>query len=295
MKLLIQSNNDKWTTWEAKLKQLKDWFAPALTLDITLEHTSISNIPWSEADVLDGNGNKWLMPNPSWFDVNITKPALFRGFDCVIFVIEPAQWKGNQVQGLGTHPNMGIEEIQMLGNENAEYNFMGKVYSGGQFFNIARHELIHRIYNMLKLPDLTHIYFNSGNLEQCLKELKEPSVNPLVAQYRTYKYFKPSEIVGLKPELVTLLDKLRGECGFPFIINSGYRTKAKNNSLSDAVNDSAHLGGLAADLSIVDSFRRYTLINKAILAGISRIGVGKNFIHIDISKTLPQNVIWTYN
>lgn len=110
----------------------------------------------------------------------------------------------------------------------------------------------------------------------------------------TYKYFKPSEVVGLKPELVVMLDKMRGECGFPFIINSGYRTKAQNASLSDSVSDSAHLSGLAVDLSILDSSKRLKLIQVALANGIKRIGVGSTFIHLDISKTLVQSVLWTY-
>ncbi len=111
----------------------------------------------------------------------------------------------------------------------------------------------------------------------------------------TYKYFKPSEIVGLKSELVAILDKMRGECGFPFVITSGFRTVAKNNSLSDSVTDSAHLSGLAVDIAIADSARRAIFDKVRIANGINRIGIGSNFVHIDISKTLPQDVMWTYN
>src|SRR3989304_849009 len=147
MNLLIVSNNCTWSTWDTKIKQLKDWFAPSLTLDITLEHTSFNTIKWQQ--YIDSNGNPYSAPEAQWFDVNISLPVLKQGFDAVLFVIEPTVWQGKQVQGLGTKPNYGIEEMCMVGNENAEYIFNGKSYSGGQFFNIARHEIIHRLYNLL--------------------------------------------------------------------------------------------------------------------------------------------------
>ena len=110
----------------------------------------------------------------------------------------------------------------------------------------------------------------------------------------TYKYFKDKEIVGLKPELVVILDKMRGECGFPFKINSGFRTKEQNNKLKDAVTDSAHLTGEAVDISITDSTQRMKIISSAFLNGIKRVGLAPTFVHLDLNKTLPQGVIWLY-
>ncbi len=182
MKALILANNNHWTTWDAKLKQFKDWFAPSLTLDITLEHTAFQTIDW--ATDTDSNGNSFLAIAPKWYDDNISIPAVKRGYDAVLFVVEPSVWQGKQVQGLGTKPNVGIEEISMVGNENAEYNFNGIPYPGGQFFNIARHELIHRIYDMLGKQDNCHLYFNNGNLEQCLKELSEPKTKVTINRFR---------------------------------------------------------------------------------------------------------------
>lgn len=111
-----------------------------------------------------------------------------------------------------------------------------------------------------------------------------------------YKYFSPAEVSKWKltPELWKLLDKLRGECGFPFIITSGLRSVAQNASLSDAVGDSAHLSGLAVDLSVTDSGKRDKLLEVSFNNGITRRGIGDTFVHLDISKTLPQNKTWTY-
>lgn len=128
------------------------------------------------------------------------------------------------------------------------------------------------------------------------------NLQPYFKSLTGYKYFKLTEPTGgghtfaeLKPELRLLLDKMRGECGFPFKINSGYRTAAQNASLSDSVSDSAHLSGLAVDLACTESTKRLKLIQVAVANGITRLGIGKTFIHIDISKTLPQGVSWLYN
>jgi hypothetical protein len=111
-----------------------------------------------------------------------------------------------------------------------------------------------------------------------------------------YKYFSKKEVekFKLKPALWQLLDKLREECGFPFIINSGLRTEAENNALKDSVSDSAHLSGLAVDLAITDSLKRFKLIEVALKNGVKRIGVGKTFVHIDVADDKPQNVVWHY-
>lgn len=109
-----------------------------------------------------------------------------------------------------------------------------------------------------------------------------------------YKYFSEKEIVGLKPELVEKLDKMREECGFPFKINSGFRTKEQNDKLKDAVVDSAHTTGEAVDIACTDSTKRMKMISSAFTNGISRIGIADTYLHLDIDKTKPQKVIWLY-
>lgn len=132
-------------------------------------------------------------------------------------------------------------------------------------------------------------YYVGGNFEQQLKVL---------APYykKGYKYFSQKEVdtYKLEPKLFALLDKMRGECGFPFIINSGKRTKAENDKLENSVENSAHLTGLAVDLAINDSSKRSKLVSNAFKNGIRRIGIGKTFIHLDLDETKPQDVVWLY-
>lgn len=108
-----------------------------------------------------------------------------------------------------------------------------------------------------------------------------------------YKYFKQSEIVGLKPELVKMLDDARGFAGIPFKITSGFRDK-KSNEKAGGVEDSAHLLGLAVDIACTSSDARWKIFNSLLKVGFTRIGFGKDFIHCDIDTSKPKNMIWHY-
>ena len=125
------------------------------------------------------------------------------------------------------------------------------------------------------------------------------------------KYFKLSEFdspdeVGSGSKMnYTFLEKLdqaRGLAGIPFKITSGFRTEAYQDDLTRRgyktakKGTSPHLKGLAADISVKDSRQRFIVINSLLLAGFTRIGIGDNFIHVDLStyEGHRQNVIWKY-
>ena len=137
-------------------------------------------------------------------------------------------------------------------------------------------------------------YAVDGNFAQTLDNIK-PYISKLYPVVG-YKYFSKEEVAKwkLKPEMWTLLDKIRGECGFAFNINSGLRTKEENDALKDSVSDSAHLSGLAVDIACTESAKRFKMIEVALKNGIKRIGVGKTFVHLDIDETKPQSVVWHY-
>jgi uncharacterized protein YcbK (DUF882 family) len=92
-----------------------------------------------------------------------------------------------------------------------------------------------------------------------------------------------------------LLDAIREDAKIPFIINSGFRTPSYNalKKVGGKPN-SAHLKGLAADISAKTSSEKFKIVYSAIKFGVLRIGIGSNFIHLDNDLSLPHPVIWTY-
>lgn len=90
------------------------------------------------------------------------------------------------------------------------------------------------------------------------------------------------------------LDDARERAGVPFIITSGYRSPAYNATLANAVADSAHTKGLAADIAAVGPMR-LTVARALYKAGIRRFGFGSTFVHADVDASKPQNVVWGYS
>ena len=112
-------------------------------------------------------------------------------------------------------------------------------------------------------------------------------------------YFKEDEFDNFKKmdkDFLRLLDQCRHAAQTPFRITSDYRNKRKNKDVGGSP-DSAHLYGYAVDIACSNSVARSSIIRAALSVGITRIGVGSNFLHLDIADryiTKPDNVIWTY-
>ena len=121
---------------------------------------------------------------------------------------------------------------------------------------------------------------------------------------RTIKYFDLSEFDSpdesdsgdnMDVYFIRKLDEAREIAGIPFKVNSGYRTPF-HNTMVGGVKDSSHIKipCCAADIETKDSKTRFLIISSAIKAGINRIGIGKNFIHLDSDITKSQDVTWHY-
>ena len=117
------------------------------------------------------------------------------------------------------------------------------------------------------------------------------------------KYFKPEEFdspdapgsgaESMDEGFVLTLEKIRAGLGYPLVITSGYRTRAHNKKVGGKPS-SAHIHGLAADISAPSSKQKFWLVQYALRHDIRRIGIGDTFVHLDIHPTLPQDVIWLY-
>ena len=95
---------------------------------------------------------------------------------------------------------------------------------------------------------------------------------------------------GIPDEAVHRLDRLREHCGFPFIINSGYRSPRHSIEASKDEPGEHTRGGV--DIKVASGYQRGRIIKEAILMGYMGIGVAKEFVHVD--KRPGPLVIWTY-
>jgi zinc D-Ala-D-Ala carboxypeptidase len=114
-----------------------------------------------------------------------------------------------------------------------------------------------------------------------------------------YKYFKTEEFTcketgenRIQEDFIRALDDLREACGFPFVINSGYRSPEHSVERNKASGGGTHTKGIAADIAVANGNQRFVIVQKALELGFSGIGVAKTFIHVDIRTETP--VIWSY-
>lgn len=116
------------------------------------------------------------------------------------------------------------------------------------------------------------------------------------------KYFAEAEFQRCTPAcslqnmnqaFMWTLDAIREEAGIPLVLTCAYRSEEYDKAKGRSGN-SAHTKGLAVDIKCNSSATRMAIINAALTIGIKRIGIGKNFVHLDADDTLPQNVIWHY-
>ena len=99
--------------------------------------------------------------------------------------------------------------------------------------------------------------------------------------------------VGPSPDLLSRLDDAREFAQVPFHVTSGPRCPEYNTRIGGS-KFSEHMDGDAADISAVGSRARYRIIMGAVEAGFNRIGIGKDFVHLGVSDSNDQDVIWTY-
>lgn len=114
-------------------------------------------------------------------------------------------------------------------------------------------------------------------------------------------YFSQSEFeckcgCGLNNVCNSLIDDLntaREIATVPFVITSGSRCETHNKKVG-GLRSSSHLKGLAADIKADNSPVRLKILQGLILAGFDRIGIHKTFIHVDVDRTNPSQVLWLY-
>jgi len=90
-----------------------------------------------------------------------------------------------------------------------------------------------------------------------------------------------------------MLDRVRDRAGVPMVVTSGPRCP-EYNALIGGAKYSEHIDGDGADILCEDSALRHAILKAAIEEGVNRIGIGKSFIHLGVSESNSQDVIWCY-
>jgi hypothetical protein len=99
--------------------------------------------------------------------------------------------------------------------------------------------------------------------------------------------------VKMEAAFLEALDNARGVADMPFRINSGYRCPKYNVDVGSK-KTSPHPKGYAADIACPHSRPRFLIIEALLQAGITRIGIDKDFIYADGDPEKAPEVIWTY-
>lgn len=116
-------------------------------------------------------------------------------------------------------------------------------------------------------------------------------------------YFKKSEFEcpcgcgmgydDMSLDLLEKIDNARRIAGVSFILNSAVRCPIHNKGVGGSPT-SSHLTGDAVDIACPFSGQRFRIIQGLLKAGFTRIGIAEDFIHADIDKNKPQEVLWVY-
>lgn len=119
--------------------------------------------------------------------------------------------------------------------------------------------------------------------------------------FQLYEFDSPDQRGTAENMNIEFLNKLadaREHAQIPFVITSGFRTFKHNQQLIakgyKASTNSSHLKGIAADIQANTNYQRFVIIQALIVAGFTRIGIGKNFIHVDADADKVNNIAWLY-
>lgn len=90
-----------------------------------------------------------------------------------------------------------------------------------------------------------------------------------------------------------MLDEARDIAQVPFKITSGFRCENHNRAVR-GVKNSSHTLGLAADIVVETNHLRLLIISALCKVGFIRIGIAKDFVHVDVDHNKPQETMWLY-
>ncbi len=188
-KALIIANNNNWMTWDQKISGIKEFYAPILSLEITVVHTTFTDIPLvNYSGVNDGSSGSEreissFLVSKDWYAKYIIPVA--QGYDFVLFCLAPSDISTNLVP-------WGAETVDITifgGNENdgvTQQDRNGVARNlGNSFVLICCHEISHGLYALFSLTDNTHYYFYGANPGGIFNDLN-PAIKKMEEQTMSY-------------------------------------------------------------------------------------------------------------
>lgn len=97
----------------------------------------------------------------------------------------------------------------------------------------------------------------------------------------------------MSPIILDRLEFARNVAGIPFVLSSAMRCEEHNRKVGGSPT-SSHLHGLAVDIKVGNSEDRLTILKALLDVGSTRIGISKDFIHIDVDFHKAGDVCWVY-
>lgn len=108
----------------------------------------------------------------------------------------------------------------------------------------------------------------------------------LVGDGKMFRYFQLSEFAcgccgrsEINIEFLTRLHEARVIANTTFVINSGYRCQKHNMEVGSTSQN--HTSGHAADIKARNNHKRGKILRGLYRAGFNRVGIRKDFIHVD--------------
>lgn len=183
----IIANNARWASWALKIQAVKDFYAPILELDITLEYSALNPKLVPYGTTAPGQLPVYMI-DQAWYEANLLRA----GADVEIFVVPPTDHPGMvTLFGVECGNPKGPWEITVFGSESDHVYIQGDD-KGNSLSWYMIHELSHAFYAILHLTDNTHLYFNQGvpgahwDPSAVLKELVfPPDIIPVIPSSET--------------------------------------------------------------------------------------------------------------
>lgn len=104
---------------------------------------------------------------------------------------------------------------------------------------------------------------------------------------------------GMQQEFIDRLELARRDCGFPFLVTSGYRCPAHDREVGGGDGRGPHTTGYAADIATPTAGHRFALLHVLLGMGFDRVGVDAVFVHVDMAEAVDAKryvprVAWFY-